>query len=184
MVGPVLAGERAHLRPLRDDDLPRRVEWLSDMETTRLFSGPNPNRAYDTEEIVKWRRNTESDPETLVWAVDTSDGQHIGDVDLHSIGVRGRSARLTILIGDKQFQGRGIGTDVIRTILRYAFTCLDLAGVTLNVFNFNGRAIRCYEKCGFRRMEAPRGRPNEVFMAVTRDQYMAENSDVGAVCAA
>jgi len=39
----------------------------------------------------------------------------------------------------------------VRTLLSYAFGPLGLHRVELRVDHPNARAIRCYEKCGFRR---------------------------------
>ena len=45
---------------------------------------------------------------------------------------------------------QGYGTDATRTILRFAFTEMNLHRVSLGVLDYNARARRCYEKCGFR----------------------------------
>jgi RimJ/RimL family protein N-acetyltransferase len=56
-----------------------------------------------------------------------------------------------MVIGDKSYWGRGYGTDSVRVLLRLAFEKMGLHRVHLHVFEFNQRAISCYEKCGFRR---------------------------------
>jgi RimJ/RimL family protein N-acetyltransferase len=53
-------------------------------------------------------------------------------------------------IGDRNDWGKGYGTDAMKIILRFAFTELNLRRVTLTVFEYNPRAIRSYEKVGFR----------------------------------
>ena len=59
-------------------------------------------------------------------------------------------ASSVILIGDKRFWNRGFGTDAVRLLLRFGFLTLGLNNIRLRVHAFNERAIRCYEKCGFK----------------------------------
>jgi RimJ/RimL family protein N-acetyltransferase len=185
MVGPNISGEKVSLRPLRNDDLAHRVEWLDDSETMFLFTGIRPGRGYKMSDAERWRKSVEADPLAKVWAVETKDGFHIGDVDLHDIDRSNHSARLTILIGDEGSRNQGYGTDAVRTILRHAFTSLGLASVSLRVCDFNARAVRCYEKCGFVRYTPdttpPGWHPGDIFMVATRERFGAQYSDAGIV---
>jgi RimJ/RimL family protein N-acetyltransferase len=54
-----------------------------------------------------------------------------------------------ISLGDREYWGKGYGSDAMRLLLRYAFHELNLHRVSLNVFEYNPRAIRSYEKVGF-----------------------------------
>ena len=53
-------------------------------------------------------------------------------------------------IGEREFWGKGYGTDMMKLCLRYAFTELNLRRVTLALMDYNPRALRSYEKAGFR----------------------------------
>jgi len=55
-----------------------------------------------------------------------------------------------IMIGDREYQDRGYGTDAVRTILRFAFDEMNLNRVWLHVHEDNARGIAVYRKCGFR----------------------------------
>lgn len=59
-------------------------------------------------------------------------------------------AYVGIGLGEQDCWGKGYGTDAMRLILKYAFTELNLFRVSLNVFEYNPRAIRSYEKAGFK----------------------------------
>ena len=184
MVGPDIFGSKVNLRPLKTDDLTRRVEWLSDSECARLFTGSLPERAYCQEDAERWGRSLEADSSASVWAIETKYGKHIGDVDLHDIDRNMGTAKLTILIGDKAYWGRGYGTDTVKCLLTSAFVDLRLQKVNLRVYGFNGRAIRCYEKCGFVRVHdsgAQGTYPGEIYMTASRDRFMAMESNAGTV---
>ena len=73
----------------------------------------------------------------------------IGDVGLDGVLWNHGDAFVGIGIGDREYWGKGYGTDAMRLILRYAFCELNLQRVSLNVFEYNPRAIRSYEKLGF-----------------------------------
>lgn len=185
MIGPDISGEKVNLRRLRNDDLARRVEWLNDEETVRLFTGMKPDRPYTSADAERWRHGVETDPVTRVWAIDTKDGRHIGDVDIHDINGLDASARLTILIGETDGRDRGYGTDAVKVVLCYAFEELRLRSVNLRVCDFNRRAIRCYEKCGFAHAKTeilpPGFRDGDVFMVATSESFEALRARSGAL---
>lgn len=191
MIGPDLVGRKVRLRPLREGDLDRRVEWLQDVEIQELFTGRPLPKSYTRFDALQWRAALESDGSSVVFAIEDTAGRHIGDVDLHHIDRWDASARLTILIGERSAWNSGYGADAVETLLRYAFEDLGLDEVRLRVFNFNKRAIRCYEKCGFavltlaagQGLEASSQLP-ETSMAITREQYMALNPDAETLRAA
>ena len=64
---------------------------------------------------------------------------------------KNRNAELGIAIWKKDYWGKGYGADAIKTLLKYAFHELNLHKVYLRVYDFNKRAIRCYEKAGFKK---------------------------------
>ena len=180
MVGPKLSGDKVNLRPLTTEDVRRRYEWLSDHEVFRLFTGSLPSKPYAVSDVEIWRCGLESDPTAIVWAIETKQDRHIGDVDLHGIDHSSRAAKLTILVGEKAFWNHGYGTDTVRTVLDYAFTETQISQVDLRVFEFNVRGIGCYRKCGFlttwvpaRDQDGVTG-PPEIHMSVTKEHFLAE----------
>ncbi|RTR36365.1 N-acetyltransferase [Robertmurraya yapensis] len=73
----------------------------------------------------------------------------IGVVYLLNIDFINSSAEFAIMIGDRNNQGKGIGTFATESILNHAFVDLNLNRVHLSVLEENMRAIRLYEKVGF-----------------------------------
>jgi L-phenylalanine/L-methionine N-acetyltransferase len=77
------------------------------------------------------------------------DGQLVGMAGLHvGTGKLRHTGSLGIMVHD-QFQGRGIGRELLETLLHVADNFLGLTRVSLEVFPDNERAIRLYESCGF-----------------------------------
>jgi len=75
----------------------------------------------------------------------------IGDIGISLIDPKNKHAEIGMTIGDKNYWGKGYGTDLVKTILRFCFKELDLNKVYLDVWEENKRAIGCYSKCGFKK---------------------------------
>lgn len=73
----------------------------------------------------------------------------IGFVALGNINSPAREAWVGIAIGDRGDQGRGYGTDAMNVVIKFAFLELNLNRISLDVFGYNKRGIRSYEKVGF-----------------------------------
>ena len=86
------------------------------------------------------------DDHTFVAVVD---GQVVGLAGMHvGTGKHRHTGSLGMMVHD-QFQGRGIGRELLEALLHVADNFLGLTRVELEVFPDNERAIRLYESCGF-----------------------------------
>ena len=74
----------------------------------------------------------------------------IGTVALVGVDYRNRRAEFGIGIGEPDYRNKGYGTETTRLVLDYAFNVVGLHSVMLGVFEFNHRAVRAYEKAGFK----------------------------------
>ena len=74
----------------------------------------------------------------------------IGTVSLEKIDNINRTATLGIFIGDKNYRSQGYGTEAIKLLLEYGFKYMNLYNISLDLMEFNTRALKCYEKCGFK----------------------------------
>ena len=74
----------------------------------------------------------------------------MGYISLMKIHDVNRTAELGIFIGDEENLSRGYGSEAIMLLLDYAFNYVNLNNVMLKVFDYNKRAIKAYEKCGFK----------------------------------
>jgi len=171
----MIIGEKTRLRAIERSDIPTFVRWFNDPEVRRYLNMYVPLSEAEEE---RWFERQLEDDNQCVFAIETMEGVHIGNVGLHDIDWKNRKAGCGIVIGEKAYWDQGYGTDALRTLLRFAFEELNLHRVFLHVFDFNERAIRCYEKCGFRhegRLRQSRfteGRyVDELVMAVLREEW-------------
>ncbi len=143
----VLRGERVLLRPLGTGDIRRCVKWFSDPEIIRFLGRNTPVTLAEEE---RWYREYERRTDEQIFAIEV-EGRHVGNLGLHKIDRTHRKADIGIVIGEPEFWSKGIGTEAMRVALGYAFGELGLNKVSLDVLEYNTRAIRMYEKVGFQR---------------------------------
>ena len=146
----MIEGKLVNLRAGEMADLERNFRWMNDREVTRYLSMRYP-LSLAAEEV--WMRATASKPMAfgveVFFAIDTKDGEHIGNISFHEMSPEHRKARLGVVIGDKAFWSKGYGTDAMLTFLRFAFDEMNFHRIDLTVDAENPRAIACYRKCGF-----------------------------------
>ena len=147
----MIVGEKVCLQPIERSDLPRFVRWFADPEVRRYLAVYLPFSLAQEERWYESLLGRLERQEDLVLTIETADGVRIGNVGLHAIDWKNRSAELGIAIGEKAYWDRGYGTDAIRTMLGLAFREMNLHRVSLRVDVDNARGLRCYEKSGFRK---------------------------------
>ena len=147
-VKPTLTGDRVVLRPFVDDDVAVFQLVLADPEVVRLTGSPPDNR-FDVERLRAWygSRNAQTDRLDLA-VVDRASGACVGEVVLYEWDRYNRSCTFRTLIGPAG-RDRGLGTEAVRLVVGYGFERLGLHRISLEVFAFNPRARRVYEKVGF-----------------------------------
>lgn len=143
-----LTGEKCYLSPIDVEDAPIFTEWLNDMELTRYLTLATYNITIGGEREALVRLSKEHNYSII--ALDTE--KLIGNCGLMDLDQINRSAELGIFIGNKEYLSKGYGTEALRLLIDYAFNYLDLENILLKVYSFNERAIRCYEKVGFRKI--------------------------------
>lgn len=142
-----IIGDRIYLSPRNSEDVEQFTQWLNDFETTD-YLGRSGNLI--TIEGEKKYLEENNSPESTFVIVTLNDNKMIGTVSLEKINCRNRTATLGIFIGDKAFRNNGYGTEAIKLILEYGFKYLNLYNIKLDLMEFNARALKCYEKCGFK----------------------------------
>jgi RimJ/RimL family protein N-acetyltransferase len=132
-------------------DIPRFVAWLNDPEVTEGLILYSPLSLAEEEEWFENLLKRPKDERPFVIEVQQGDAWvPIGNCGFHNIDWRCRSAEVGIFIGEKHLWGHGLGTEVMKKLIRYGFEILNLNRIMLDVYESNQRAIRSYEKAGFK----------------------------------
>jgi RimJ/RimL family protein N-acetyltransferase len=144
-----LIGPSIILRPLEREDVPTIVPWMNDQEVIR---GTRHYRPMTTTREEKWLAQvSESETALVLGIVPKATGELIGATGLHELDFRVRKTMFGIMIGARDHWGKGYATEATRLMVDHAFLTLNLNRVALQVYEFNERAARIYERVGFRR---------------------------------
>jgi len=137
------------LGPLQRRDAPRLFRWINDRDQV-LFNAPY--HPVHEGQHRKWLDALEGRSDSVIFGIRRRrSGTLVGVCQLTAIDRIHRTAQLQIRIGDVRARDRGIGTEAVRQLVRFAFADQNLHRVSLHVFADNRRAIRVYEKAGFTR---------------------------------
>lgn len=176
-VGGFLVGEKILLRGLRREDMETYRGWIENPAVTELMeSGWRPISDQELEALYKG--STEPNDTVVFVIVDRASGQAVGTCGLYLIQWICRRAEFRIIIGDPTAWNRGFGSEAARLLVDMAFTRLNLEVIYLGVNADNLRAIRSYEKAGFKKEGVRRkliyrnGRYYDaVMMSLLREEY-------------
>jgi len=148
---PRLFGNRIVLREYQDSDIEHINQWVNDTEITNTLSDNflYPHSKHETESFFKMMVEGKSNNKSFIIGIKDS-LEYLGQIDLYKIDWKNRFASLAIVIGKKEYLGKGYGNEAIRVLLKFAFEELNLNRIELEVYEYNERAYKCYVKCGFK----------------------------------
>ncbi len=137
-----LHGEQVVLRPLKAGDAPRLAELAADPDVTRWW--PNVTEA----DLVQQAEGRDDSTGLAVLHA----GELVGLAQYsEELDPDYRHASIDVFLA-APYQGRGLGTDTVRTLARHLVRDRGHHRLTIDPAAHNARAIRCYEKVGFRQV--------------------------------
>lgn len=143
-------GKLIKLRAYKKEELPLVVEYINDPEVKRNVN-PGIPYIYTLEDEEKWYENCSASNDTYHFAIETLDTrEYIGGCGINEVDFKNSKVTIGIFIGNKEYWGKGYGTDAIKTLTSFIFDQMNINKIKLSVYAFNKRAMRCYEKCGFK----------------------------------
>lgn len=147
ILGKKFDGKSLKLRSLKETDLPLLIRWNQDRELLQWVE-VNKEKVLSEEEIVKLY--TKASYHKLCFLIQFEE-QAIGECWLADFSSSGqiKSARIDLIIGEKEFWNQGIGTAVISLLTEYAFDILCFDEVFGLMRKENLRSIQAFYKCGY-----------------------------------
>ena len=149
----MIKGKKVRLRAVEKTDLPKIWEWFNDEEVMYYWSSPGNTVSLAQLEHQFLLPSELWDPRVTparkMLIIETLEGVAIGQIGYFDLFTRHRSVEVFILIGEKDYWGKGYGTDAMMSFLNYLFNELGLNRVYLYTQSYNSRAYASYKKCGF-----------------------------------
>ena len=162
----VLQGERVVLRPMSEGDWDALLKWNSDAEVLYFCEGDDVP-SYSLEDIQGMYRTVSQSGFCFIIELD---GKPVGECWLQRMNLERilrqyperDCRRIDLMIGEKHLWGRGLGTDVIRTLTRYGFEkeAADLI-FGCSIADYNPRSLRAFQRVGYEvdaRIDQPPGK--------------------------
>lgn len=181
--GTVIEGKNLDLRPLSREYLDLYVKWLNDLEVNK-FLGPIIGSVFTREKGEEWyeKMKDQGDRRLFTLHLKTKGPAPIGYCGLYEIDHRHERASIQVIIGEKEHQNRGLGTEATRLLVDYGFSALGLGTINLSLMSTNEVAKQVPSKLGFR--EAGKVRNywqvggnfhDKIIMDITKEEFYEEN---------
>lgn len=144
---PSLVGSAIRLDPLTPAVLDDYWASLQDSEGRRLTG---THAEFDRETARQWLASRGQHHDRADWAVmRRSDDRFLGEAVINEFDPANESANYRVALADPSVYGKGYGTEVTQLVVEYALDTVGIHRLSLEVYEFNPRAQRTYEKCGF-----------------------------------
>jgi len=142
----IIHGSKVLLRQPIESDVMDYFNVEVNQELVRMYGGDTKNLSSKTmERATKFIDSIRTNK--FEWCVEF-EGRLIGQARL-KVSETDNRARYAVGLFDPSVWSKGLGTEITQLVLHYAFEELNLHRVDLRVLQYNKRAIKCYEKCGF-----------------------------------
>ncbi|MBN1971765.1 MAG: GNAT family N-acetyltransferase [Candidatus Delongbacteria bacterium] len=172
-----ITGKKVYLSPICMDDAHKYAEWLNDVDIYKylLVSPQIIGIESEKEALVRLMKGK------IFAIIDSEKDLLIGNCGLHDVDSIHKTCELGIFIGDKDYHGKGYGTEAIKLLLDFAFNVLNLNNVMLKLYEYNQRGYKSYLKSGFQVIGRRRkaiffgGKyHDEIFMDILADEFKGE----------
>lgn len=144
-----ILSERIILRELRVEDANLRyLDWLQDEDAQKYID--SAARTHSMDDLIAYIKERVGRADILFLGIfEKSSGLHIGNIKYEPVNTVLGYAIMGVLIGDSEFRGRGVTTEILRSSAEWLRTQRGINQVLLGVDEDNVAAIRAYEKVGF-----------------------------------
>ena len=179
----VIESKNLKFKPLSREYLDLYVKWLNDLEVNK-FLGPIIGSIFTREKGEEWYEEMKDQQDRRIFTLHSKENGTgpIGYCGLYEIDHRHERASIQVIIGEKEYQNRGLGTEATRLLVDYGFSALGLESINLSLMDTNDKARQVPRKLGFR--EAGRVRDywqiggnfhDRVIMDIKKEEFYEEN---------
>ena len=158
---PIFESENIRFVRVSEELVPDYLAMVNDWERVGRFIGSRRDPIPEEKER-QWVQKKLAENAALFSMLEKDTGAFIGNIELMDIADGAGELGIAVTAA---MQDGGYGTEAVRTMVEYGMDTLGLDRVFLKVFPDNARAIRVYEKCGFREYDRTE---DDVFMEVTK----------------
>ena len=143
------ADDKTKLREKRLSDARCDYGWQTDPELAAL-DAVSPLPFSYSEYLARYAAELRHpSPRRRRFAIETREGEHIGNCTYYAINHQRGEAELGIMIGNRDYWDKGYGADAVKNLLKFIFSETRLNRIYLKTLVDNSRAQKCFARCGF-----------------------------------
>jgi RimJ/RimL family protein N-acetyltransferase len=146
MQGTKITGDYIVLRPLAKADIENRVRWFNDPDVRKTLI---ISERYEVEKTIRWFEKIQADDGRVEFAIETLQEKPVGVVGLASIDSIHRTAEIYIVIGEKDFWGKGVMIEAESLLIDWAFNSLGIEKIWAQTRPDNIASLITMKKMGF-----------------------------------
>jgi len=142
---PKIIGDGFELVPFEIKHLSENyLNWLRDIDINKFLV--KPNKDITKKDAKKFCEDMMHSSTDFFLAIITQENIHIGNVRIGPIDYDSKVCKFSMMIGDKNYHGKGYGTSIVSSSFDYIFNKLNMDKITLDVIADNIPAVKIYKK--------------------------------------
>ena len=169
--GLLIRGERVGLRPLVPEDATARyLKWMHDPEVVRYLEARFASHSIESLRAFISDQSARDDTLLLAIIAVDDDALHVGNIKVGPRDPHHGTADLGLLIGERRWWGKGLGSEAIALATRLAAKRLAARKLTASCYSDNRASARAFLRAGWN----PEGRRPAQFVGEdgVQDQLM------------
>lgn len=146
MHGFTIKSENFALRPLTKADIENRVKWFNDPDIRKTLI---ISEQFEQAKTLKWFEKIQDDDSRAEFVIETPQNVPLGVIGLAGINQIHKTAEIYIVIGQKEFWGRGVMFEAERLLIDWVFNSLCLEKIWAEARVDNIASVITMKKLGF-----------------------------------
>jgi RimJ/RimL family protein N-acetyltransferase len=146
MLGTTIIGDHIVLRPLNKADIENRVRWFNDPDVRKTLI---ISERFELEKTIRWFEKIQTDDSRVELIIETPQKTAVGVIGLASISRTHRTAEIYLVIGQKEFWGKGVMLEAECLLIDWAFNSLGLEKIWGETRTDNIASVITMKKLGF-----------------------------------
>ena len=144
-----ISSERLYLRILKDEDIDERfTKWFEDGDLMKYFTNTKSKITIKT--TIAYLKESEKNKNRFIYGIFYKENDEcIGTINLGPINLVHKFSDLTVLIGNRAYQGKGLAVEAIKLGNRIAFEYHDLRKLEGGMFEVNTSSLKAYTRSGW-----------------------------------
>ena len=132
---------------MEKSDVANKIRWFNDPEVNKTLL---IEETLELDKSIEWFERTRSDASRRDFVIETVDGKPIGIISLVHISDIHKTAEIYIVIGEKDYWGKGVMHEAESLFIDWAFSSLKLEKIRADAVVNNIASIITMKKLGFK----------------------------------